>query len=206
MGVSVNFVERYYEGMAGKRKIKIVLNAPVVLGFAAICVVALMLNGITGGKTNSLIFSVYRSSLTDPLTYIRFFGHVFGHSGMEHLISNLMMILLLGPILEDKYGSKCLMWVIGITAVSTGLIDFIFFPSTAFLGASGVAFAFILLTSISGITSNEIPLTFILVAVLYIGQQVYEGIFVNDSVSQFTHIVGGVVGSVIGYKLNVRKR
>ena len=29
-----------------------------------------------------------------------------------------------------------------------------------------------------------------------------EGIFVKDSVSQLSHIVGGIVGALIGYKWN----
>lgn len=192
---------------SNNKRFKIIINSPVVLWFTLICAVALILSYITGGSTNRMFFSVYRSSLSSPLTYVRFIGHVFGHASFDHLIGNIMMILVVGPILEDKYGSKCLASVIAITAVVTGVIDFILFPGNSFLGASGVVFAFILLASISGIREREIPMTFILVALLYIGQQVYEGIFIKDSVSQFTHIVGGIVGSVIGYKLNVgRKR
>ena len=46
------------------------------------------------------------------------------------------------------------------------------------------------------------PLTFIIVAVLYIGQQVYQGLFVADNISQMGHIVGGLVGSVLGFVMN----
>ena len=70
------------------------------------------------------------------------------------------------------------------------------------MGASGVVFAFILLASFTSFKEREIPLTFILVAILYIGQQIYQGIFVDDNVSQFTHILGGITGSVLGYNLN----
>ena len=45
-------------------------------------------------------------------------------------------------------------------------------------------------------------MTFILVVCIYIGEQIYEGIFVNDNVANFTHIVGGFVGAVLGFVMN----
>ena len=88
------------------------------------------------------------------------------------------------------------------TAVVTALIIDIFFPGVALLGASGIVFAFILLASFAGFKDGEIPLTFILVAVIYIGQQVYEGVFLQDQVSQLGHIIGGGIGGVAGFALN----
>ena len=193
-------------GTRQKKQFKIVLNSPVVLAFSAICTAALILGYITRGASTRAVFSVYRSSLKSPLTYIRFFTHVFGHANFSHLAGNLMMILVIGPMLEDRYGSGALIVMILLTAFVTGLLQFILFPSTALLGASGVVFAMILLASMTGIREREIPLTFILVAVLYIGQQIYEGIFVSDNVSQLTHIAGGVVGAVFGYQINRGKK
>lgn len=185
----------------GSKNFKIVLNSPVILTFSLFCIISLFLSWVTKGTTNELFFSVYRSSLANPLTYVRFFGHVIGHANLSHLVNNLMLILVLGPLLEEKYGSKCLLFVMIVTAAITGIAFYIFFPSSSLCGASGIVFAFILLASITGFRDREIPLTFILVAILYLGQQVYEGIFVADNVSQLTHIIGGIVGSVIGYKL-----
>ena len=79
-----------------------------------------------------------------------------------------------------------------------------FFPSVALCGASGIVFAFIVLASFTGFREGEIPLTFLLVAAIYIGQQVYQGITVVDNISNMAHIVGGAVGSVTGYLLNKR--
>lgn len=185
----------------GSKNFKIVLNSPVILTFSLLCIISLFLSWVTKGTTNELFFSVYRSSLANPLTYVRFFGHVIGHANLSHLVNNLMLILVLGPLLEEKYGSKCLLFVMIVTAAITGIAFYIFFPSSSLCGASGIVFAFILLASITGFRDREIPLTFILVAILYLGQQVYEGIFVADNVSQLTHIIGGIVGSVLGYRL-----
>ena len=69
-----------------------------------------------------------------------------------------------------------------------------------------MVFAFILLSSFTGFKEREIPLTFILVAVSFIGQQVYEGLTIQDNVSNMAHIVGGIVGSLLGYGLNKATR
>ena len=84
----------------------------------------------------------------------------------------------------------------------TGLFTWFFFPGIALCGASGVVFAFIMMTSFTSFREGEIPLTVILVAVIFIGQQVYEGLFVQDNISNTGHILGGIVGAVVGYTLN----
>lgn len=155
--------------------------------------------------TTDAVFSVYRSSLASPLTYVRFFGHICGHASWSHFLGNITMLLVVGPMLEEKYGSGNMLIVIAVTALITGLANFIFFPGIQLLGASGVVFAFILLSSFTSFREGEIPITFILVAVIYIGGQVYDGIFVQDNVSNLTHILGGGVGSVLGYTMAKNK-
>jgi len=124
---------------------------------------------------------------------------VFGHADWNHLLGNVMYILILGPMIEEKYGTSNTIFVMAATALVTGIINMIFFPGVRLLGASGIVFAFILISSITTREDNTIPVTFILVAILYIGQQVYQAIFQNDSISQMAHIVGGIVGSVLGF-------
>lgn len=91
--------------------------------------------------------------------------------------------------------------VIVVTALVTGLVNLIFFPAVNLLGASGVVFAMILLCSFTGTQQKKIPVTFLLVAALYLGQQIYQA-FTADQVSQMAHIVGGLVGSGFGFLLS----
>lgn len=187
------------------KKLKLSFNSPVILGFALACLFVLVIDKLTGGFLTRNFFSVYRSSLLNPLTYFRFFGHVIGHANWSHFFSNILMLLVIGPLLEEKYGSKNILIVILITAFVTGIINFIFFPNIRLLGASGVVFAFILLSSMTSIKEGEIPLTFILVAVIYTLQEMYGAIFVRDNVSNLGHIIGGIVGSFLGYFMNKNK-
>lgn len=186
-------------------RVKVSFNSPIILGFTMVCFLALLLNTVTGGRTNNLLFSVYHSSLWNPFTYIRFFGHIFGHVSWEHFIGNIMLILIVGPLLEEKYGPANILFVILATALVTGVVNYLFFPHIRLLGASGVVFAMILLSSFTSIQEGAIPLTFILVAVLYIGEQVYQGLFIRDNVSNLSHILGGIVGAGLGYVMNKNK-
>lgn len=189
-----------------KRKLSITLNAPLVLTFVFLCFVVTIIGIWTKGKSTELLFMNYRSSLKNPLTYLRFFTHIFGHSGWPHFLSNACYLLILGPMLEEKHGQKILACAILITALITGLINFIIFPNVAICGASGVVFAFIVLASFTGFKQGEIPLSFILVVVIYLGQQIIDGLFTVDNISQMAHIVGGLVGAVLGYVVNIKRK
>ena len=122
------------------KRFAIRFNAPVVLSFAILSLLVLVLDSATGGASTARLFCVYRAPLTDPLTYVRFFTHVLGHSGYSHYMSNMLLLLLVGPGLEEKYGSRNLLATIAVTAFATGLVQFLLFPHSALLGASGVVF------------------------------------------------------------------
>lgn len=188
-----------------ERRIRVSLNSPVVVGFTMICFLAFVLNWLTKGWSNNTFFSVYHSSLTNPLTYVRFVGHIFGHAGWDHFIGNIMLFLVVGPLLEEKYGSANLVFVILSTALVTGLVNYIFFPHVQLLGASGVVFAFILLSPFTSVKEGTIPITLILVAAIYIGEQIYNGIFIKDNVANLTHILGGAVGAGLGFVMHKYK-
>ena len=53
--------------------IRISFNSPVILIFSIASLLVLGLGYMTGGVSDRLLFCVYRSSLSDPLTYFRFF-------------------------------------------------------------------------------------------------------------------------------------
>lgn len=179
---------------------KISFNSPVILWFVIICTASLILNYLTNGISNQLCFEVYRSSLLNPLFYVRLVGHVFGHANFEHYANNMMYILLAGPMVEEKYGSKNLLKLMAVTALVTGLVQVIFFPDSALLGASGIVFLLIMLAAVVG-KGDKIPLTLILMIAVYLGSQIIEGLVMNDGISHITHIIGGIIGVWAGWQL-----
>lgn len=185
-----------------RRGFRITFNAPVTIVFALICFVATSLGEYSNGETTLMLFATSRTSLVSPLTYLKFITYIFGHADWAHFVGNMSYILILGPMLEEKYSSIGMAIVILITALVTSIINFIFFPGIVLIGASGVVFAFILLASFTSFKEGEIPLSFILVLVFYLGNQILEGMLLKDNVSQFGHIIGGLVGSIIGFLTN----
>jgi membrane associated rhomboid family serine protease len=130
--------------------------------------------------------------------YLQLFIHVIGHADWNHLFGNFSFILLVGPILEEKYGSRDLLLMILVTALLTGLLQVTFFQHSL-MGASGIVFMLILLSSFTN-AKGGIPLTFVLVVVLFLGKEVVSS-FGEDNVSQFAHIIGGVMGGIFGFLL-----
>ncbi|HJB99614.1 MAG TPA: rhomboid family intramembrane serine protease [Candidatus Flavonifractor merdavium] len=185
---------------------KLQYNSPVILSFFFLSLLALVLGYLTKGWTTSALFSVYRSSLANPLTYVRFLGHVLGHADGSHFMGNMLLLLVVGPPMEEKYGSRSLLAAIVLTALVSGVLHFLLFPGTALLGASGIVFMLIMLGSLSGMREGKIPLTLLLVGALYLGQEVYAMAFVRDNVANLMHIVGGLCGTAFGFMLGGRRK
>ena len=150
------------------------------------------------------LFCAYKSSSLNPLTYVRLVGHVYGHANLQHYLGNFMLIMLIGPMLEYSYGSLHLAVMILITAVVTGLLFILFSkPESSVLGASGVVFMMILLGSFINVEQGSIPITLIIVAVMYIGKE-FLGEAKNairsedNGVAHAMHIFGGICGAAFG--------
>jgi membrane associated rhomboid family serine protease len=177
-------------------------NAPFTLTFALICTAIRGLAYIIPMTRPDLIqyaFSVYTEmDFTSLISYFRLFSHALGHSSWEHLFGNLSFILVLAPLLEEKYGSRNLMMMSFITALVTGILEVILFTNEGLTGASGIVFMLILLSSFTNMRKKVIPITFILVLVMYIGKEVINAMQTNQ-VSEFAHIIGGICGSVFGF-------
>ncbi len=180
-----------------KQHLQITYNSPVVLTFSLVCVAVWAL-GIAFPHWKMLYFAASPSiSFSHPRTLLGLLTHCLGHANWNHLLSNLMFILLLGPLVEEKYGSVTLLLLIACTAVVTGLCNALFFD-TGLMGASGVVFMFIMLGATANSRQGELPLTFLLVALLFLGQEVLS-IFNEDSISQSAHLIGGLCGGIFGF-------
>lgn len=173
-------------------------NSVLILSFFFISFAVLILKYITLGKSNEILFSTYRSSIFDPLAYVRLFTHILGHTGWKHFCGNFLYILLIGPMLEEKYGTINLLIMMLITAGITGVINSIF-TRKRLLGASGIVFMFIVMSSFVNIEAGKIPITLVLIFIFYIVNEIIDGIFKKDDVSHFGHIIGAICGAIYGF-------
>lgn len=174
---------------------KISYNSPVVLTYALLALLCLALPVST--FLGMRLASPSRLAFSDPEFYARLFTYVFSHAGWIHFKGNLIMILLLGPLLEEKYGSWLLFEMMMITAAATALISAGVFH-TSLVGGSGLVFMMILLSSFSNFRAGQIPLAFILVAVIYIGSEAMQ-LVKDDHISHFGHLAGGLFGAGFGF-------
>lgn len=179
-------------------KIRIKYNAPVSLTFIILSSLVLFINT----HVNSFLISDWFTAdgtisfnYSDPISYVKFITHLLGHTDINHFAGNAIYLILLGPILEEKYKSWTLLSLILITAIVSGLINALFID-TYMLGASGVVYLFIVLVSFTNIEKGEFPLSVVVVLGFYI----YKEISRVDSgdISVVTHTVGAVIGLLFG--------
>lgn len=179
--------------------IKFDYNSVVILTYLFISLGACFLNFITQGFTNKLLFTSYRSSIFNPLTYVRLFTHSIGHQDLNHLIHNFLFILLVGPMIEEKYGSINLIVMFLITSLVIGLFNTII-SNYIITGASGNVYMLIVLSSFSNITEGKIPLTLILILIFYVISEIRDSVIgANKGVYHGGHLLGALCGIAFGF-------
>jgi membrane associated rhomboid family serine protease len=179
-------------------------NAPVILTLSLLSLLAHLADRGSGGVLAPAFFAALPEfDYASPLSWFRLVSHVLGHKDLAHLAGNFSVILLIGPILDETHGSKPMAIMIFITALATGILNTVFF-NTGLMGASGLVFMMILLGSFANHRPGEIPLTFVLVVLLYLSGEV-SAAFRDDDVSQFAHLLGGLCGTVFGFRKGLFK-
>lgn len=179
-------------------KLRFRYNSPVILTFALLCAAVLLIDQLTGGTFIKAYFVLQPDfNAGSFLSWLRLVTYVIGHQSWTHLISNFSFILLIGPVLEEKYGSGPLLAMMVVTALATAVLNLLI-VHTGLYGASGIVFMLVLLSSFTNIRQGEIPITFILIVALYLVRE-----FVNalnpDTISQLAHIAGGLIGGAFGF-------
>lgn len=183
------------------KNLKISFNAPATLFFVLICCAVTLFGTMLGEGFLTYYFMSYRGSITNPMTYVRLLTHVFGNKGWELCLNNMILLLLIGPILEDHHGSKAIIACIFSTALSVGLINLIFFPGITG-GSRCIVIAFILFVSFTGFAGGEIPLSFIMIAVIIVGREVLLGFTMAEHMANLSQMIGGLIGALVGYQFS----
>ena len=194
--------------MASRKKTKVIsfyFDSPLVIIFAVISLFIMLLNSIaeSRGAVGLLGFfsapTSFRAAetafnFTNPVHYLRLFLHVFGQKQWVHLVRDLSFILLLGPQLEKLYGTKLLLLMFSVCAFVTGVLNACFL-SVPLCGASGIAFMMILLTVYMSIKKQVVPVSCVLLLLLYTGQCISRS---GGGNTEIIHLIGGICGSLFG--------
>lgn len=184
---------------------RIIVDAPVVLGFAFLCCAVSVLDALTPGALSVALACPPRRLLSrSPLGWYPLATHVLGHANYAHLKGNMINLLLVGPAAEREFGSASLLKIGVYVALSSAVAHMVLGPADAYqLGASGVVFALILLNSLLSASTGTVPLTFLITALLWLSDEVFAAVLSRDSsVSHVAHLTGACVGTVAGYALH----
>lgn len=189
-----------------KKKFRLTWNAPCTLIFTLLCALILVLDKYVADEKLIPAFFMVSSKANasgaggfmwnNPIEYVRLFTHVFGHSDWNHFLSNFSFILLLGPLMEERYGSWIYLLMGCVTSFVTGVVNVCFMP-TSLLGSSSIAFMLVILTSVSTLNKKEIPVSFIFLLAVFIALELISPN--QKNISTVAHIVGGLCGSVFGF-------
>lgn len=191
--------------------LKVRYNSPVILTFSLICITVYVIDMVfsignapnTVGPITRQFFTLAGFDWYNPMDYVRMISYTMGHANQAHIMGNMSIFLLIAPMMEEKYGSSKVLLMMLVTALVTGFFQILLFD-TALLGASGIVFMFIVLVSFANVQKGSIPLTFILVVLFFVGQEVIHSLQANN-VSEYAHIMGGIIGGVFGATIKPKR-
>ncbi|MBR1748526.1 MAG: rhomboid family intramembrane serine protease [Bacilli bacterium] len=173
----------------------------VTIGYFFVCFGVFILNVVFKNKITKL-FQIRRGSFLNPMNYIRLVTSGVCHADFQHFRNNFIFILLLGPILEERFGSLVFLEMILITTVASSLFHLLFYESSA-IGASDVVYMMVVLCGIICSFDGRIPITFVLLFLFFVFEEIVKMFFhkKNDSVGHDGHVIGAICGIVFGYHL-----
>ena len=152
-----------------KLGLKINLDSPVAVFFTGICILLFILDyfalkgKISGARTLSPTNAAGATpfKVNEPLSYLRIFFYAFGFDSPVTLITNLIFLMLLGPAIEERYGSIVVGIMMGVSIIFSGVLNACF-CTTSLRGFSSIVFMLIFLNSFMSITRKKLPVSFIL--------------------------------------------
>ena len=190
--------------MANKKSffgLKFIYDTPATLTFAFICI------GLFAADTlifkNQLAANYLSSPTTaggklafmasNPLSYVRLITYAFGATSSSVLICNMIFILLLGPAMEERYGTVVIAIMTIVSILFSGVLNACF-SKTSLTGCTAVIFIMIFLNSFVSLSKKKIPLSFVVVFILFVCSITFEG-----GIKIIINIAGGLCGSLFAF-------
>lgn len=201
-----------------KKKLKVTFDSPVVIICALLTVLLYMLDkwALKNFLSQNLLTCLGTSNGNrfDPLsltTYLRMLLHCFGASEWNSLLINTSFFLLLGPMLEERYGSPILVLMIAASVLVSGV--FASFSPVPMTGSYCIVFMMIFLCAVYMLSKKQVQISWILIFLIYLVWTMVNG-FVNGRPSEeknpfvaffigniptFIDLLAGVCGSLFGF-------
>lgn len=191
--------------MKKKFKINFAYDAPVTLTFAFISIAFYLVNQlICKGALDKLFLASPTGSSgalafnrADFLSYIRLVFYVFGSRDFSQLMANVIFILLLGPEIEERYGSVIIGIMLAVTTVFSGVLNACFCLESL-KGSSAIVLMMIFLNSFITFSKKKIPLSVVAVFAFFILREFFDK-NPNGAVGIIINLAGGLCGSLFAF-------
>lgn len=195
-----------------KFNLKISLDAPVTTFFALFSLILFTVDTIfLKGKLSLGIFSSPTSasgslpfSVSSATSYLRLILYIFGAASWTSLLVNLLFVLLLGPAMEERYGSVVIGIMMIVSALFSGVLNACF-CTVSLQGCLPLVFMMIFLNSFMSFSKKKVPLSFVMIFIFFIAYELIE-----KSPSQLVGIIiciaGGLCGSLFAFLTSPKAR
>ena len=195
-----------------KLKFKFVYDAPVTLSFALAVLAIFLLDtfAFKGKLTSQWLLSptsaegILPFAFSDFHSIIRLFFHVFGCGDSPFLLCNMIFVLLLGPAMEERYGSVIIGIMIFVAALFSGVLYACFCKLPA-CGAEPVVFMLILLSTMMHLSRSKISASSIAVIILFVCMQALRK-NPNGAIGVIIIAAGGLCGSLFAFLTSPKAR
>ena len=204
--------------MAKKNSLKFIFDSPVVLVFSVVSAVIFISDLILKLNLSEKIFecpgakSVPAFDFKSALSYVKLVIYPFGGENSTSFFLNIGFILLLGPVLEERYGSIMLALMIFITSLVGGVLTACV-SMFGISGCGGIVFMMIILSVLSVFIKKQLPVSWIFIFTLYLAFSLFSGKkisgfmpFMQNNVPVFIQLASGICGSLFGFFVCPKKR
>ena len=204
--------------MTKKNSFIFIFDSPVVLVFSVVSTVIFISDLILKLNLSEKIFecpgakSVPAFDFKSALSYVKLVIYPFGGENSTSFFLNIGFILLLGPVLEERYGSIMLALMIFITSLVGGVLTACV-STFGISGCGGIVFMMIILSVLSVFIKKQLPVSWIFIFALYLAFSLFSGKkisgfmpFMQNNVPVFIQLASGICGSLFGFFVCPKKR
>ncbi len=188
-----------------KINLKFAMDAPVTLTFALISLILYLLDSLAfkGSLAQKILLSPTCQTgslpfvVSQPVSFFRLILYAFSAVNWTALLANLLFVLLLGPAMEERYGSLVIGIMMGVSILFSGVLNAAFCPQSL-KGCTSLVFMMIFLNSFMSFSKKKIPLSFIMIFALYIAYGILDK-STGNLLGTIVCVAGGLCGSLFAF-------
>ncbi len=209
--------------MAKKSSYKFVVDAHVSLVFCIACSLVFILDSsFFRGKLTESVFTcpgakvaVPAFNFKAPLDYLRMLLFCLGNGSWEEFFFSVVIILLLGPAMETRYGSGIFALMAFISILVSGVMTVCISPY-AVTGSASIVFTLVILSSLQEFNRKKIPASWAGLLAVAVCAQLYFNSRARNAVGfiqvmtfgipVFIQMIAGICGSIFGFLVLPKKK